>query len=436
MNVDLEGWRPPDGFLDKEGNLVEDRIYNRSDFDRLLVIEERRRLVAQKVTEFLKGTDAFSKTILFCVDIEHAEGMRQELVNANGERVRENPKYVMRITGDCKEGKEELDNFTNPSETYPVIAVTSKLMTTGIDAQTCKVIVLDSNIQSMTEFKQIIGRGTRICEEYGKTYFTIIDFRNVTDLFADPDFDGNPARIRNVPQDEDLSHIENDELAEEEPVFDEETGEVLCFPEDTNPNPDAVLPVSDSVPRHKIYVNNVDVTMLVTRELHFDEDGKPITISLKDHTRGKVLGQYASLDSFLSCWNRTEQKAAVITELKKLGVRVDELLDAVNRELDIFDIICHIVFEQPPLTRTERANNVKKKNYFAKYQAEARAVLEALLDKYAEHGVENLESMEVLKVQPFEKFGSPLEIIRFFGGKEKYLLAIRELENLIYQKAV
>jgi type I restriction enzyme R subunit len=432
LNIDLEGWRPPAGYLDKNGNPVEDRIYNRTDFDRNLVVEERRQLVAQKTSEFLKGTDRFAKTIVFCTDIEHAEGMRSEMVNANGDLTKANSKYIMRITGDNDEGKRELDNFINPEETYPVVAVTSKLMTTGIDAQTCKVIVLDSNIQSMTEFKQIIGRGTRINEEYGKQYFTILDFRNVTDLFADPDFDGDPVRIKEVGQDDDISGIEEEETQTDEPIIDEETGEEIII--DVDP-PDISIDVDETPQREKVIVNGIDVTALVTREMYFDHTGKPITVSLKDYTRQQILGQYTSLDNFLTSWNQADQKAAIIHELSEHGILVEDLQKAVNRELDIFDIICHVAFDQPPLTRRERANNVKKRNYFTKYGEAARTVLEALLDKYAEQGVENLESMEVLKVQPFDQFGSPYEIVKIFGSKEQYLAAIRELESAIYQEA-
>lgn len=437
LNLDLEGWRPPAGYLDKNGNPVEDRIYNRTDFDKNLIVEERRKLVAEKVSEFLKGTDRFAKTIMFCVDIEHAEATRREMVNANGDLAKDNAKYIMRITGDNDEGKRELDNFINPEETHPVIAVTSKLMTTGVDAQTCKVIVLDSNIQSMTEFKQIIGRGTRINEEYGKQYFTILDFRNVTDLFADPDFDGDPVRIKEVSEEEDLSGIEAEEEECTDPITDEESGEELFVAEEGEPyrTSDISIDEEEPRPREKVVVNGIDVTALVTREMYFDHNGKPITVSLKDHTRQQILRQYASLDGFLNDWNSAARKAAIIAELTEQGVLVEDLRKTVNRELDIFDIICHVAFDQPPLTRKERAENVKKRNYFTKYGEAARAVLEALLDKYAEHGVEDLESMEVLKVQPFDRFGSPYEIVKVFGTKAAYLAAVRELEQAIYKEA-
>lgn len=434
LDIDLNGWRPPRGFTDKFGAPVQDRIYNRKDFDRNFVIEERRKLVAKKITEFLKGTNRMDKTIVFCVDIEHAEGMRQALINANADLASANPKYVMRITGDSNEGKYELDNFISPEEKYPVIATTSKLMTTGVDAQTCKVIVLDTNIQSMTEFKQIIGRGTRINEDYGKLYFTILDFRNVTDLFADPDFDGDPVRIKVTGEGDDISDIETEEQQDDTPIIDDETGkEILIVP--PKPYPVPFPPGMAEEPPAKVFVNGVDVTVLLAREMYFDSQGKPITENLKDYTRNKVRAKYASLDSFLNTWNKADRKEAIIKELEEQGVLIDELETAVNKELDLFDLICHTAFDAPPLTRKERANNVKKRNYFNKYGETARKVLEKLLDKYADEGLENLESLEVLKVEPFDQFGTAMEIIREFGGKDKYLSAIKELEKEIYQSA-
>lgn len=434
LDIDLNGWRPPKGFRDKTGNEVQDRIYNKKDFDRNIVVEERRKVVARKITEFLRGTNRFDKTIVFCVDIEHAEGMRQALVNTNADLVSKNAKYIMRITGDNQDGKNELDNFISPEEKYPVIAVTSKLMTTGVDAQTCKVIVLDNNIQSMTEFKQIIGRGTRINEDFGKLYFTILDFRNVTDLFADPDFDGDPVRIKVTSEDSDISNIEGEEEVDETPIIDDETGhEIVLVPPRPYPLPPSGGRINE--PSEKIFVNGVDVSVLLAREMYFDSQGKPITESLKDYTKSKVRSKYASLDSFLNSWNQAERKDAIIKELEEQGVLVDALETAVNKDLDLFDLICHTAFDAPPLTRKERANNVKKRNYFTKYGEKARKVLEALLQKYADEGLENLESMEVLKVEPFDEFGSAIEIIKEFGGKDNYLMAIRELEKEIYQTA-
>ncbi|MBO6496768.1 MAG: DEAD/DEAH box helicase family protein [Roseivirga sp.] len=433
LSVDVEGWRPEQGKTDKEGNEVEDRIYNRKDFDRNLVIEERTQTVARKLTEFLKGYDHLAKTIVFCTDIDHAERMRSALSNLNADLVAKNHKYIMQITGDNDEGKRELDNFINPEETYPVIATTSELMTTGVDAQTCKVIVLDAEIKSMTKFKQIVGRGTRINKEFGKMYFTILDFRNVTDLFADKDFDGDPIRVKPVSEDTDLSGIVDEEENIDSPIIDEESGEEIeiepeiRYPEPQNP--------TDKVhePREKVYVNGVDVSVLISREMYFDNHGKPITTSLKDHTKELIKGQYVSLDDFLNRWNSTDKKEVIIKELEDQGVLVDALRDAVNREVDLFDLICHVAFEKPPLTRKERANNVKKRDYFTKYGEQARKVLETLLDKYADEGITNIESMDILKVKPLTDYGSAIEIVNgIFGGKKKYMEAVKELEQELY----
>lgn len=436
LNIDLEGWRPEDGKLDKDGNPVEDRIYNRRDFERTLVIDERSDTVAKKLTEFLKGFDRYAKTIVFCADIDHAERMRSALQKHNADITANNYKYIMQITGDNDEGKRELDNFINPEEKFPVIATTSELMTTGVDAQTCKVIVLDANINSMTKFKQIIGRGTRINEEYGKLFFTILDFRNATDLFADPDFDGEPIRIKPVTEETDLTGIVDEEENNTTPIIDEDSGEEveIIKPEIRYPEP----PNTETgvrEPRQKIYVNGVDVSVLVSRELYFDQHGKPITTSLKDHTKEIIKGQFVSLDDFLNKWNNTDRKEAIIKELQEQGVLVEALMEAVEKKVDLFDLICHIAYDQPPLTRKERANNVKKRNYFAKYGEQSRKVLEALLEKYADEGIENIESMEVLKVKPLNEFGSPVEIINEFGSKEEYLRAVKELETELYKSA-
>lgn len=436
LNVDAEGWRPEQGKKDKDGFVIEDRIYNRKDFDRKLVIEERTEIVAKKVTEFLKGFDRFAKTIIFCVDIDHAERMRTAIAKLNPDLVAENHKYVMQITGDNEEGKRELDNFINPEERYPVIATTSELMTTGVDAQTCKVIVLDTNIQSMTKFKQIVGRGTRINEEFGKLYFTILDFRNATDLFADKEFDGEPIRVKVTGPEIDLEIEPVIDPEEDKPVIDSVSGEPVVFIPEPPPYrtpPDE--PFSVNEPREKFYVNGVNVSVLVSRELYFDSNGKPITTSLKDHTKEIIQEKFSSLDDFLLKWNEADKKEAIISELIEQGVMVEALYEAVDKEVDLFDLICHVAFDQPPLTRKERANNVKKRNYFTKYGDQARKVLETLLDKYADEGVENIESIEVLRVKPFDEYGSPIEIIQEFGSKIKYLEAVKELENELYKKA-
>lgn len=435
INIDMEGWRPEDGKTDKDGNPVDDRIYNKKDFDRNLVIDERTETVAKKLSEFLKGYDRFAKSIVFCVDIDHAERMRSSLSRENADLVAENYKYIMQITGDNEEGKRELDNFTDPEQRYPVIATTSELMTTGIDAQTCKVIVLDANISSMTKFKQIIGRGTRINEDYGKLYFTIIDFRNATDLFADPGFDGEPIRVKPVSDDSDLSNIIDEEELITTPFTDEITGEDIFVERQTVPYPEGGDTNGVDEPRQKVYVNGVDVSVLISRELYFDQHGKPITTSLKDHTKEIIKGQFATLNDFISKWNSTEQKTVIIEELQNQGVLVEALFDAVNRDVDLFDLICHVAYDQPPLTRKERANNVKKRNYFTRYGDQARRVLENLLEKYADEGITDIESLEVLKVKPFTDYGSPIEIVKTFGNKTEYLKAVHELEIELYKVA-
>lgn len=434
LNVDAEGWRPEQGKTDKAGNLVEDRMYNRTDYDRNLAIDERTDTVARKLTEFLRGYDRFAKTIIFCEDIDHAERMRSAVARHNSDLIAQNYKYVMQITGDNEEGKRELDNFIDPEQRYPVIATTSELMTTGVDAQTCKVIVLDANIGSMTKFKQIIGRGTRINEAFNKLYFTILDFRNATDLFADKDFDGEPIRIKPISEEGDLSDIISEEENTETPLIDENSGEEILVHKPVIRYPtSSVIGGEVREPRQKIYVNGVDVSILVSRELYFDRDGKPITTSLKDHTRTIIQGKFASLDDFLLRWNSAERKEAIINELLEQGVMVEALYEAVDQEVDLFDLICHVAYDQPPLSRKERANNVKKRNYFTKYGPQAKKVLETLLDKYADEGIQNIESMEILKVKPLTDFGSPVEIIREFGNKAEYLKAIKELENELYK---
>lgn len=430
LDIDADGWRPPKGFLDKNGNPVEDRIYNRTDFDKNIVVDERRQSVAKKITEFLKGYDRFAKSIVFCIDIEHAEGMRTELANANSDLFLQNNKYVMQITGDNEEGKRELDSFINPSEPYPVIATTSKLMTTGVDAQTCKLIVLDSNIGSMTEFKQIIGRGTRINEDYGKTYFTIMDFRNVTNLFADPDFDGDPVMIKQVNEDDDLSGAEDE--TNEEVITDILDGEEIEFDEEPDyPEIDGGGEIIEA-PRGKIRVNGVPVKIVNERIQYLGADGKIITESLKDYTKNNVTKQYQTLEKFLNSWNNAEKKEAIIQELEEQGVLFDALKEEVGKEFDPFDLICHIAFEAKPLTRKERANNVKKRNYFTKYGEKAQTVLNSLLDKYAEDGIRTIGSTEVLKLDPLNKLGTPVELINAFGGKQQYLLALKELKTELY----
>ena len=420
IDKDIQGWRPNAGQVDKHGQLIEDRIYNQSDMDRTLVLEKRTVLVAKKITEYLTATDPYAKTIVFCDDINHAERMRQALVNLNPERVKENRKFVMRITGDENEGKAELDNFINPEERYPVIACTSKLMTTGVDAQTCKLVVLDQNIKSMTEFKQIIGRGTRINEDYGKYWFTIMDFKKATELFADKDFDGEPVVIFEPKEGE--SPVPPDDVD----ITGGESTEGDDKPDITGGDD------SGGGGRVKYIVDDVEVHVVAQRVQYYGPEGKLITESLKDYTKTKVKKDFASLDDFLRTWSNAERKAALIDELEQHGVLLDALAEEVGKDFDPFDLVCHIAFDQPPLTRKERANKVKKRNYFAKYGLQARQVLEALLDKYADTGVENIEDIKVLTLDPFKSMGSAPELISAFGGKPAYLQALKELEQQLY----
>jgi type I restriction enzyme, R subunit len=422
LDKDLDGWRPEDGQTDRYGHLIEDREYNDRDFDRNLILEQRTAIVAAKVSQFLRDTNRFDKTIVFCENIDHAERMRQALVNANPDLAAANAKYVMRITGDNDEGKAQLDNFIDPEQTYPVIACTSRLMSTGVDAQTCHLIVLDRRINSMTEFKQIIGRGTRINEDYGKLYFTIMDFKRATALFADPDFDGDPVQIYEPGPDE--SPVPP--AAEPDPAAPDRTGEDY---------PGGPFLPEGPARATKYYVDNVEVLVATERVQYLDEHGKLITESLKDYTRRTVRNAYASLDTFLTVWNSAERKEVLLEELAGQGVFLDDLAEQVGRDYDAFDLICHVAFDAPPLTRQERAAKVTKRNVFAKYGDKARAVLAALLRKYSDSGIRSVESLEILKVDPLTTFGTPMEIVKLFGGKPGYLDAIRELETALYQEA-
>lgn len=428
FDKDLTGWRPEEGKVDKYGYEIEDRIYNQKDFDKNLVLEKRTELSAKKVSEFLKATDRYDKTIIFCEDVDHAERMRQALVNENPDLVKKDRRYVMRITGDSVEGKNELYNFTDPESRHPVIATTSKLMSTGVDSQTAKLIVLDQNIQSMVEFKQIIGRGTRINEDFNKYYFTIMDFKKATELFADPDFDGDPVQIYEPGPDETPVPPDDDQPididGEETPIDIDYDGTIID-----------VFPHEGGEPPRKYYVHDVPVYVVSERVQYYGKDGKLITESLRDYTRKTLKKEFASLDDFLRRWDSASKKQAIIQELEELGVLFEPLADEVGKDFGPFDLICHVAYGQPPLTRKERAENVKKRNYFAKYEEKARLVLESLLDKYADEGVENMEDINVLKLQPINEHGTPIEIIKSFGGKEKYFEALKELEDQIYKIA-
>ncbi|EIR6545112.1 DEAD/DEAH box helicase family protein [Escherichia coli] len=440
IDVDLQGWRPTKGQTDLNGEVIDDRIYNQKDFDRTMVIDERTELVARTITDYLKRTNPMDKTIVFCNDIDHAERMRRALVNLNPEQVKKNDKYVMKITGDDEIGKAQLDNFINPKKPYPVIATTSELMTTGVDAKTCKLVVLDQNIQSMTKFKQIIGRGTRIDERYGKLWFTILDFKKATELFADERFDGIPEKVMDTTP-EDIADPESDfeEKLEEISEHDEEqvTGvdEPPASPYQVTDSDDVgPLPEEDEKKIRKFHVNGVAVGVIAQRVQYYDADGKLVTESFKDYTRKTLLKEYASLDDFTRKWQDADRKEAIIHELEQQGIIWEVLAEEVGKDLDPFDMLCHVVYGQPPLTRKERAENVRKRNYFTKYSEAAQTVLDNLLDKYADAGVQEIESIQVLKLKPFDSMGTLPEIIKTgFGDRNGYNQALSELENEIYQ---
>ena len=440
IDVDLQGWRPTKGQTDLNGEVIDDRIYNQKDFDRTMVIDERTELVARTITDYLKRTNPMDKTIVFCNDIDHAERMRRALVNLNPEQVQKNDKYVMKITGDDEIGKAQLDNFINPKKPYPVIATTSELMTTGVDAKTFKLVVLDQNIQSMTKFKQIIGRGTRIDERYGKLWFTILDFKKATELFADERFDGIPEKVMDTTP-EDIADPDSDFEEKLEEISEHDDEQVTGVDEPPAPpyqvtDTDDVgpLPEEDEKKIRKFHVNGVAVGVIAQRVQYYDADGKLVTESFKDYTRKTLLKEYASLDDFTRKWQDADRKEAIIHELEQQGIIWEVLAEEVGKDLDPFDMLCHVVYGQPPLTRKERAENVRKRNYFTKYSEAAQAVLDNLLDKYADAGVQEIESIQVLKLKPFDSMGTLPEIIKTgFGDRNGYNQALSELENEIYQ---
>ena len=423
LDIDLEGWTPEAGEYDDNGQLIEQRDYNQLDYDRTITFDKRTKRVAEYVSQFLHDGDPMRKTIVFCEDIDHAEQMREALIRVKLNRalVLKDHRYVLQITGDEREGKAQIDNFINPKETYPVIATTSKLMTTGVDAQTCHVIVLDRRIQSLTEFKQIIGRGTRLRPDYGKNFFTIIDFRNATQLFNDPDWDGSPI------QDEDFGK-------ESQP-----TGTVTKTRakgngdgDDMGDNGDRANP--DKLVRVKYRVGRQEFEVIAERVSYYNKDGQLTTESLKDYTHRTVSEAYQSLDHFLNKWDEADRKQAIVDELQGHGVILEALEDMVGKDYDLFDLVCHVAFDRPPLTRKERADKVRKRDVFAKYGETARIVLNALLDKYADQGIIAIEDTTVLQLDPFAKLGTPVELVRSFGNKQQYKAALRELESLLYEE--
>lgn len=409
-------WRPTKGQKDIHGNEIEDRIYNNSDYDYNIVIEDRIREVAQEITNYLKSTDRMAKTIVFCADETHAERMRMALTNANADICKKNPDYVVRITGSDEYGKSKLDYFISVAEKYPVIATTSKLLSTGVDCKMTKLIVLDQQIGSMTEFKQIIGRGTRLREKEGKKYFTVMDFRNVTRLFADPDWDGPIEIDPNYPPKQ--KEVKPYVL----PELDDEPKGV----EEPAPQPKPIV-AKDGC---QVMIINKVVSV-------YDTDGKLLrTESITDYTKKSIIDTYATIDTFTSKWQETKKKSDIAEMLKESGIDLAALKHTENMDdVDDFDFICHIAYGKKTLTRHERAEQVKKRDIFNKYGEQARSVLEALLDKYIKEGISELESLTVLENDPFRKLGSKANIVKFFGGKQGYLDAVKELEQYIYNIA-
>ncbi|BEH09839.1 DEAD/DEAH box helicase family protein [Geobacter sulfurreducens subsp. ethanolicus] len=434
-DADALGYTPEKGKVDKLGQVVEQRQYNTKDFDRNMVLEKRTALVASRIWEYLQVIGPMSKTIVFCDDQDHAERMRQELVKIIPAAAN-NRRYVMRITSDDVEGKAQLSYFIDNDEPYPVIATTSKLLTTGVDAKTCKLIVLDQNINSPTEFKQIIGRGTRIREDYQKLYFTIMDFKGATRLFADPKFDGDPVVIYEPKPDDPI--VPPDDNGPEQPGVISEPDPPPFTPD---PPEGGDTGGGGGEGRSKYYLNDVDVRMAIERSQYLDADGNLVTenyrVLLKGEIRKTIQAQFGSLRDFLRRWSDAERKQAIIDELKDLGIPVEALREAVpnSENFDVFDLVAHIAFDQKPLTRQERATNVKKRNYFGKYGQQAQAVLEALLEKYADHGITDIEDTKVLELPPFDTFGTKTQIRRgIFGGVEQYSQAITELEHELYSE--
>jgi type I restriction enzyme, R subunit len=431
IDRDVEGYRPESGTVDREGDEVEDRIYNQKDFDREIVLDERTKVVARKVSDFLKESgDRFQKTIVFCVDQEHAARMRQALVNENPDLCAGNRRYVMRITGSDTEGQAQLDNFIDPQAPYPVLVTTSRLLSTGVDAQTCRLIVLDRAVGSMTEFKQIVGRGTRVHEDTRKYYFTLIDFRGATSHFADRAFDGEPVQIYEPGEDEPIAPPDD-----VPPPDDDEIPPAPADDETIIDQPPDITIGAGADKRGKIYVDGVSATIVAERVEYLDENGKLVTESLRDFTRKALQRRFASLDDFLKRWKGAERKQAVIEERANEGLILDPLADEVGKDLDPFDLICHVAFDRPPLTRRERAENVRKRDIFTKYGEQARAVLDALLDKYQD-GVLDLENPQVLWISPFDRMGTPIQLIGHFGSRANFDRAVRDLQSALYEEAV
>lgn len=428
IDRDIEGYRPELGTVDRDGQEVEDRIYNTKDFDRVVVLDERTKLVAKRVTEFLKESgDRFQKTIVFCVDQEHAGRMRQALINENADLVAENHRYVMRITGNDPEGQAQIGNFIDPESAYPVLVTTSRLLSTGVDAQTCRLIVLDREVGSMTEFKQIVGRGTRVHEDTRKFYFTLIDFRGASDHFADPAFDGEPVQIYEPTGDDPISPPDTPNQSDNDTPHEPD---VPGADETIVDQPGGLPPSGER--KQKIYIDGVDAMIIAERVEYLDANGRLVTETLRDFTKAAIRRRFASLDDFLRRWRAEERKQAIIDELAAEGLPLDPIAEELGRDLDPFDLICHVAFDRKPLTRRERAENVRKRDIYTRYGGQARAVLDALLAKYADEGILNLDDTNVLKVTPFTGMGTPVQLVNAFGGRDRFQHVVHEIQHELY----
>lgn len=411
LNIDRDGWMPPPNFKDKEGNIIEQKNYGIKDFDRSIVVEERRDLVAQRIQDFLISSDRYAKTIIFCVDIEHAESMRSRLVNLNRDILKENRKYVMRITGDDEFGKAELDNFVDPKEKFPTIVTTSKLLSTGVDIPTCKNIILDSNIGSITEFKQIIGRGTRINEEHGKSFFNILDFRNSSNHFHDPDFDGIPEIIKHFGDKDDM---EIDEIH-----YDD--------------NDDVVE--KDAINKYK--VDGIEVSIINERVEYVNENGDLKTESLRIYTKKNIVKTYQDVDLFSATWKKFDGENKILFELKKVGIEMNDIRELlnINKDYDFFDLICHVAFDAPLISRKERSSMISKDDILKKYSNDINDILETIIDQYVEEGSSAISNIETFKLNKFRKIGTPYEILEKIGGVDKYRELSQAIREELYKQA-
>ncbi|MCY4170927.1 MAG: DEAD/DEAH box helicase family protein [Bacteroidetes bacterium] len=425
IDIDLEGYRPEEGKVDIYGELVEDKVYDVKDYDRTLVIAERDKVVARRVTDFLKESrDQYQKTIIFCVDQEHAARMRQALVNENKDLVKIDSRYVMRITTSDESGKNELSNFIDPESKYPTLVTTSHMLSTGVDVQTCRLIVLNRDVGSMTEFKQIVGRGTRVHEDTEKYFFTLIDFRGATRHFMDPDFDGEPIQIYEPKG--------GDPIVPPDSEPEGDSGD-----DQLNPDGKVVEPPSDPYEaRKKVYIDGVEVEIIGEQIRYLNRDGNLTSESLRDHTRKSIRKQFPTLDDFLKCWKLATRKQSVIEEMESNGLPMTKLAKEFNKDFDPFDLICHIAFDVKPRTRKERAENARSLGLSTKYTSRSQIVINRLIDKYADEGLKNLDDPMVLKISPFNQLGTPIELINDFGERQDYDQALYDLQSALYNDVV